>query len=165
VACPVTIEGSYHSATIRKVRGALIGVITRAVINGNNPPCEGGRATILQETLPWHITYDEFMGMLPNINRFSSDVRGIAVRFAVVILGFSNICLYKDQGRPEENVAQLVFRDIETGEVYLRNFWSGYFISLTAGGGSLCPRRLAFSGEANVYVLGSSTTRITLTLI
>lgn len=65
VSCPVTLEGSFHSATIRKVRNALIGHVSRASIRGSEPPCTGGTATIFQESLPWHLTYLGFVGTLP----------------------------------------------------------------------------------------------------
>src|ERR1700751_1578741 len=61
--CPVTMEGSFHSGTIRKVVGALIGHITRAGAG----VCTGGGLTILRETLPWHVTYEGFFGTLPRI--------------------------------------------------------------------------------------------------
>jgi hypothetical protein len=62
--CRVTLEGSFHSATMSKVDKALIGYVTRAsVVNS----CIGGRVTIHQETLPWHVTYNGFRGTLPTI--------------------------------------------------------------------------------------------------
>jgi hypothetical protein len=80
--CPLTIEGSFHSATIAKVRGALIGYITRATLG----VCETGRATILTAGLPWHITYESFRGPLPNITR----IRLLLVSMALLAeqLGF-----------------------------------------------------------------------------
>jgi hypothetical protein len=63
--CRVTMEGSFHSRTISKVEKALIGHITRASVAGAN--CTGGRATIHQESLPWHVTYSGFTGRLPSI--------------------------------------------------------------------------------------------------
>jgi hypothetical protein len=60
--CRVTLEGSLHSRTIAKVRGALIGYLTRVSTN----ICNNG-VTILTQTLPWHIRYESFSGILPNI--------------------------------------------------------------------------------------------------
>lgn len=48
--CPVTLEGSFHSATFRKVRGAVIGGVTRAQANSGS--CTRGRLALNQETLP-----------------------------------------------------------------------------------------------------------------
>jgi hypothetical protein len=64
VTCQLTYEGSFHSRTIAKVVGALIGYLTAV----NLGPCGVGTATILRETLPWHIQYQSFTGVLPNIN-------------------------------------------------------------------------------------------------
>jgi hypothetical protein len=66
--CPVTIEGSFHSATISKVEKALIGHISRAA--ASEASCSGGGITIHRESLPWHITYNGFRGILPRINSF-----------------------------------------------------------------------------------------------
>lgn len=69
VQCGVTLIGHFHSLTIAKTVGSLIGLITQARLGS----CNGGSATILSETLPWHITYNSFSGRLPNITqgRFS----------------------------------------------------------------------------------------------
>jgi len=63
ISCNVTLEGSFHSATIAKVNEALIGSISRASVN----TCSGGSGTVLAETLPWHVRYSGFTGTLPNI--------------------------------------------------------------------------------------------------
>jgi hypothetical protein len=76
IRCPVTLEGSLHSRTITKLRGSLIGYITRADLGA----CETGRATILRETLPWHARYESFSGTLPNITRITIHVIGSSFR-------------------------------------------------------------------------------------
>ena len=63
VECQVTLEGSFHSNTIQKTRRALIGYVSRSSVNA----CTTGSATIDQESLPWHLTYESFSGTLPNI--------------------------------------------------------------------------------------------------
>ena len=63
--CPVTLEGSFHSATILKTIGSLIGYITRASLISSS--CIGGHLTFRTETLPWHIRYRGYSGILPNI--------------------------------------------------------------------------------------------------
>jgi hypothetical protein len=65
VRCPVTLEGSFHYRTIVKTLRSLIGLVTRAIVN--NAGCAAGHATVLTETLPWHVTYEGFTGTLPNI--------------------------------------------------------------------------------------------------
>jgi hypothetical protein len=65
IRCPVTLEGSFHSQTIVKTTGSLIGYVNRASVNSGG--CTNGHATILTATLPWHVTYEGFTGALPNI--------------------------------------------------------------------------------------------------
>src|SRR5215207_9545753 len=50
IRCPVTIEGSFHSRTVWKVSGSLVGYVTRTALGA----CTGGTARVLTETLPWH---------------------------------------------------------------------------------------------------------------
>jgi len=74
--CKVTLEGSFHSRTLAKVLGSLIGFVTRADLG----PCASGTATILRETLPWHIRYSGFSNPLPNITSIFAHVIGVAWR-------------------------------------------------------------------------------------
>lgn len=87
VSCDVTIEGSFHTSTITKTRGALIGYITRAPQPQN---CEGGEATILQASLPWHIRYDSFTGALPGFT-------GVRIQLVLASFNFNMgfTCLYR----------------------------------------------------------------------
>src|SRR5512142_1076305 len=64
IPCNVTMEGSLHSASFSKVRGALIGYITRASVNASS--CREGTVAFRSERLPWHIRYDVYAGILPN---------------------------------------------------------------------------------------------------
>jgi hypothetical protein len=68
VSCRVTLEGSFHCATISKVNRALVGFISRAT--SDLPTCRSSSFTLAgsvrQETLPWHLTYLGFIGRLPN---------------------------------------------------------------------------------------------------
>lgn len=66
LSCPVTLEGSFHSRTLSKVCGQLVGYITRAQI-GPAESCLGGSMRARTETLPWHIAYSRFFGILPRI--------------------------------------------------------------------------------------------------
>jgi hypothetical protein len=85
--CRVTLEGSFHSQTISKVEKALIGYISRASVAGAN--CVEGSATIHQESLPWHITYNGFTGFLPEILTIGILMTGM--RFQIRTF-FSPIC-------------------------------------------------------------------------
>jgi hypothetical protein len=72
IRCNTTIEGSFHARTFAKTERSLIGHITRASVSG----CS---ATVLTETLPWHVTYGSFAGTLPNITRVTLFVGGMAM--------------------------------------------------------------------------------------
>ncbi|HEV7772468.1 MAG TPA: hypothetical protein VGO48_04145 [Conexibacter sp.] len=85
--CPLTMEGSFHSSTIAKVRASLIGYITRVSYQGAQPPCFGGQMTVLQETLPWRIQYERFAGTLPNITRIDISIIGASLRASLNLLG------------------------------------------------------------------------------
>ncbi len=73
VNCDVTLLGSFHSLTISKVNNSLIGYVTHASVNN----CQNGNgATVHDETLPWHITYESFGGVLPAISSVALDLHG-----------------------------------------------------------------------------------------
>ncbi len=84
VHCPVTLEGSFHTPTIRKVIGSLIGYVTRAAVR--NEACRGGHATVLTETLPWHVTYEGFTGTLPRITSIIELLAEPAFRIETAII-------------------------------------------------------------------------------
>jgi hypothetical protein len=65
IECPVTLEGSFHSATIHKTIDTRIGYMTRGAVVGGS--CGSGQLTINQEALPWHIRYGGFSGALPEV--------------------------------------------------------------------------------------------------
>ncbi|HEX7289754.1 MAG TPA: hypothetical protein VF250_01395 [Conexibacter sp.] len=74
--CELTLEGSLHSRTIAKIIGQLIGYITAAHLG----PCVTGTATVLTETLPWHVRYANFVGVLPNITRIDTNTIDASIR-------------------------------------------------------------------------------------
>ncbi|HKG01908.1 MAG TPA: hypothetical protein VKB03_01895 [Conexibacter sp.] len=77
ITCQFTLEGSLHSRrSITKVVGGLVGYVTSA----NLGTCAEGQATVLRETLPWHLRYGSFVGALPNITSVSLNVVGFALR-------------------------------------------------------------------------------------
>jgi hypothetical protein len=165
VLCPLTLEGSFHSATVRKVRGALIGAITRGIVNGSQPPCTGGRATVLQETLPWHLTYEDFRGALPAINAIDLLLRRYAFRVEVTVLGVNVACLYKDRGRAEENLVAELIRNTATSATTIFGLQpgGGRYAGLLSGGFG-CPQQGFVDNEGEFYVLGTLN-RISVTLI
>ena len=89
--CPVTLVGDFHSSTIVKTRGLLIGFVDSATVN--NAACVGGRATVLAATLPWHVTYEGFTGTLPNITSVSILLVNASFQVQQTILGIAVTCL------------------------------------------------------------------------
>lgn len=88
--CPLTLEGSFHARTYAKVAGALVGYINRAGLASTCP----FEFRLLTETLPWHVRYRLFSGVLPNIATVAWSVVGFAIRlreptFGTTCLGTS----------------------------------------------------------------------------
>jgi hypothetical protein len=73
--CPLTLSGSFHSTTLSKVSGSLVGYVTSA----DMATCSQGSATLLRANLPWHVTYTGFLGTLPNITGVRVGVIGFSV--------------------------------------------------------------------------------------
>jgi hypothetical protein len=161
VRCPVTIEGSFHSATIRKNTGVLIGAVTRGIVKSES--CMEGPATILPEFLPWHVTYEGFVGTLPNITNVRFLIRRIAYQVRFSDFGLPILCLYREAGRVEENFEFLVTRQAGTGNLTTVLPSERRSAALFEGVGA-CPFKTAIAGVGQMFLLGN-TTRITLTLI
>jgi len=152
ITCAVTLEGRFHSATMAKVNGALVALITRAVVD--NAGCAEGHATILEETLPWHVTYQSFSGRLPAISR---------VRHALIGAGFQI-----EAGGGLRCLAQTTTTFPAAGEATREA--RGNIITLSADStlaipitGGACPLFGIFNGEGEVFAQGS--TRVSLNLI
>jgi hypothetical protein len=98
IVCPVTVEGSFHSRTIAKVSGQLIGYVTEAIFQH---PCRQNNFWALNgteviqgvrspNTLPWHILYLNFGGVLPRISEIEVAIIGSKVRAEAAGV----LCLY-----------------------------------------------------------------------
>ena len=88
--CPVTLEGTYHSRTIAKTAGALIGYVNRVVIG----TCESGVMRANTETLPWHVQYSSFTGTLPTITSISQTLIRPSFEMEGRIFGLEVRCRY-----------------------------------------------------------------------
>jgi hypothetical protein len=84
VSCPVTLAGSFHSRTISKVSGQLIGFVNVAQV-GAPETCMGGQARARTESLPWHVQYNSFSGTLPRITGVTLTLVG--ARFEILAAG------------------------------------------------------------------------------
>jgi len=153
--CSLTLEGSFHARTIAKTASSLIGYINRASI----PPttCSGMglfETRVLTETLPWHLRYRSFSGLLPDITTVSTSIVGFALQLREGAFGIR--CLGTSSAE-----APLVLD-------FARDTSTGAFREATASGTitTNCPGgpapRLSFGGTARRT---EAITRTTITLI
>lgn len=154
ITCPVTLEGSFHARTFAKVRDALSGFITRAVVN--NAGCTEGQAVILGETLPWHVTYQSFSGTLPSIIGVRYNLIGAAFQ---VEPGLGIVCLARSTAAAP--AAGEAAREAG-GSITSLSPDPSLAIPVT---GTNCPSAGVFSGAGEVFVLGSARERVRLSLI
>ena len=159
VRCAVTLEGTFHSATIVKTSGALIGYVNRASVNA----CTGGSATIHTETLPWHVRYRGYSGILPNITLIIIGLVGAS--FEIHDNSSGNTCsattetLHPAVGRISLNSTTHVAENLtaEPGaRIRLVNGRGGIFCGLSEG---------AFGGTSQTLAEPTTGNRITVTLI
>jgi hypothetical protein len=149
--CQVTLEASYHRSTIAKVQGSLVGYITVARLG----PCQAGSATILTETLPWHIRYLAFSGSLPNITDLVANSIGGSFR---VREPFGINCL--SIATEAEPMILTANRDVATGAL------TGARLGGSIRTGEECFREVGTmaSDTGTITVLGTAT-RVTIRLI
>jgi hypothetical protein len=156
--CDVNIEGSFHSRTLSKVSGQLIGYITEAVVHR---PCVRGAAWILNgverlangsttpNSLPWHIRYDHFEGTLPRITII--DLQLIGAQFLVESLGLS--CLYTSTAA-NPMVGLAIIEDgtagHPVGQVTGLRAKEEFLILISAGQSIFCPREGQLRGTGQV---------------
>ncbi len=160
VRCPVTLLGSFHSRTISKVCGQLVGYVNHASV-GLPSSCAGGEATILTATLPWHIRYASFAGTLPRITRVRLQL--INAAFRVHVSGVNANCLYVT------SEAEPALGDVNVNET------TGVVNNLEAlntarirlhEGSEICPANGEFRNAGRVVAgTESSTTAITVRLV
>jgi hypothetical protein len=167
VNCEVTLEGSFHYRTIVKRERALIGLVTRATVRHPCVSNEGwadngteeflGRRTI--NSLPWHLTYETFLGTLPNI----TGIR-LLLRAPSFVVNIGGLCLAR-YGLAEDNLSALatvaagvigtVTPVAGANSATLREVFSGAF----------CPARGALTGTSRRVTLLGTETAITIRLI
>jgi len=148
IECGVTLEGSFHSKTIEKIQGTLVGYVTRGSVDTNN--CVGGKAHINQESFPWHVRYLYYTGTLPNVTGVALALVG--AEFAITEPVNCNTSTTESQpgvgiGSIEAGGSISGMRADEEEFIPLE----GEFLCLFAGEGS-------FEGTGTVTVLGSEET-------
>jgi hypothetical protein len=167
ILCPTTIEGSFHSRTIAKVVGSLIGYITRAIIRR---PCVNGTMWFhsgeanevltgsFPSNLPWHIQYGGFVGALPNITSVRLVFPGLLLTTRSEFFGIPILCEYVTTNA---NGNAIGTANRVGGVLTILNM-SGRIRSNTGG----CPDGTFVSAaQEGVITLLGNTTGITVTLI
>jgi hypothetical protein len=158
IVCRTTLEGSFHSRTISKVCGQLIGFITRAFVQR---PCTGGgevwflngsevqEGVTLGQTLPWHIRYDGFAGVLPRITRINIQV----ISYSLLVFFSLSRCLYLSNA---ERPAYMEFEVIEGQLARLRHDETRS-IPLHSTISGICESTIRLAHDAPVTVQGRTT--------
>jgi hypothetical protein len=168
--CELTLEGSFHTNTIVKNVGALVGYITRAIVRR---PCTGGTVWAhsgetneilggtFANTLPWHIRYDGFTGTLPAIASVRIRLENIQYTARAAFFGIPILCAYNSAAANGGNATATANREAVTGALTTLTP-SGIVRSSTGG----CPEGQfgAPAGDGPITLLGT-TTRLTVTLI
>lgn len=155
IRCPVTMEGSLHSATFAKTAGALIGYINRASLTES--ACTGGSATLAQESLPWHEQYSGFEGTLPNISR---TIR-VALGARIIMVFGGSVCIYI--GNEGANGFSITLVREAGGRITGLRF-SGS-VRPEPSNPPVCPRVVRVAAEEGTETVAGSTASITVTLI
>jgi hypothetical protein len=166
IGCSVTLEGSFHSRTISKVCGQLIGYVTRAILRHvceTNPGevwilngTETQEGITTPNTLPWHIRYGSFAGILPRITRLNIQVIGTSL-----LTLFAGIkCLYRS------TTAAPTIMEFEVIEGKLERLRHNEGTTIPIKEEMLgCEPSVRLAHDAPVTLLGSTTTRINISLV
>jgi len=168
IECQVTIEGSFHSRTISKVSGQLIGYITAAeapltcfeggevaILNGVEPIPGGGTAT---NSLPWHVRYDSFSGTLPVITGIRVQIVGAAI---LMWNGFVQ-CLFKStEGIPLFAILEVAAEGRITAMRWDETRAIPKFFELTIG----CPPAAKLTRKSTSFEVQGNTTRVSVRLV
>lgn len=149
--CALTLEGSFHSLTITKTRGALIGYVTGATASN----CISGSATVLTAGLPWQVQYQGFNGVLPTINSMALRILGFGLRITDSTSRI--LCLVRSIEEPEEETELFMALTRRSDAVIQSATLSGRLPG--------CFTPLTFGGTTTSFGTPSPTRSITLTLV
>jgi hypothetical protein len=128
VTCPATLTGRAHSSTFVKTSGTLVGFVNSATVD--DPNCTEGSMTVLPESLPWHVTYDSFVGTLPNITRIVQSVVGLSAQAEI-----GGVTCLATLTESDPLVAIL---DFQNGRLILEIVTAEDIDTTDVGGGALC---------------------------
>jgi len=155
--CPITIEGSFHSRTLSKVSGQLVGYITAATTNKGGCKSEFRFLSLWFDengiaNLPWHIRYDSFTGTLPAITGVRLQLIGMGVKFE------GTTCEYLSEVALPAYLRLL----LEAGRVTTVQWEEGTRIRRINGA---CLERGQVAGNGQLRVQGTTATSITIRLV
>jgi hypothetical protein len=168
VRCPITLEGSFHSRTLSKVSGQLVGYITSAVLKR---PCQAGEVWLQNgterfpdgrtpSTLPWHVRYDSFAGTLPIIERIRIQVIGVGALGRITETFITIGCLYLTE------VMNPLYFDLNVEAGLVTGIAADPFptvpVHMTLEG--ICPAT-KFEGLPVPFTRQGTTTKITVALV
>jgi hypothetical protein len=170
IRCQVTLEGSFHTQTIAKIVGSLVGYVTRAIMNQS--ACTNGRGAVFNgteaynggtapNTLPWHLTYESFQGSLPNITALQALVTG----FRTGIEASGCVAQY---GAATDNITASANREASGGLTSLSPVAGRNGLTKIREDNdpfNICPGSASMVGTSTSLSVLSSTTRLTITLI
>jgi hypothetical protein len=176
IRCRLTLEGSFHSRTIAKVERRLIGAITAGIIAH---PCTNGEAWVdngreteplgtAPQKLPFHLTYENFTGTLPNISSIGLLLSRISFVLQATSFGISARCRY---GRIEDNISATASRTVggaTNGAITSISPVAGRNTARLVEGllnGGLCPATGSFTGTTGPVTGLSNPATISITLI
>jgi hypothetical protein len=156
IRCPMTVLGSFHSRTISKVSGQLIGYITKVTIAES--ACMNGMARALTETLPWHNRFNGFTGTLPRITGF--DLVWSGARFFIRVTEGLSCLVGTEPAHPGVSILNVeangTVRSVRVDET----------ASIPLGGGILCEGGEATeAGTGAVFAGTTGTTQIVERLV
>ncbi|HMI90651.1 MAG TPA: hypothetical protein VK509_04770 [Polyangiales bacterium] len=153
VECSITLLGSFHSRTIKKIANMLVATVSHATLGD----CDNGTG-IIDTRPPWHVRYVNFTGTLPNLTGVTIQLTG--PRFTINHTGSGATCITVANS-PANSRANVGAGGLVTGLTSLGtptiplDDVGGSFLCDLAGTG-------AFSGTANVTDLDGSTVTIRL---
>ena len=166
IGCPITVEGSFHSASVSKVSGLLAGYVTSAKVRGGSPEClNTGTLRVNTETLPWHIRYDSFAGTLPTIERIRLQLIGSV--FEVDPAGSTPKCRARTTAA-NPGVADVVLTEGTGGNRIAKEDRVNEAARIPVGGEFFCEisgTTSNFHGTGEVFLQGSTSTRVLVRLI
>jgi hypothetical protein len=167
IRCRTTFEGSFHTRTIVKIVGSLIGSISRAIVAH---PCTGGEVWIddgvsiqplgtAPKKLPFHVRYRGFTGTLPSLGSYFI---GINTSFVVqgTVLGLTCRGRY---GRPEDSISNVGAREAGGGITSITANGRASLVE-ELGPNRVCPASASLVGTGTMVNL-TTAARVTITLI